>query len=650
MHEDGDDSPEMSQDHTNGTPTNRSTDDGWGILAAYHDSFGDLHETTTETRDALLRAMRLNAADPTVTDVPDVRVLGPDETMALSRPAELVLEDGTTLKLQDSVPPDLPLGYHDLMPADGRSPTMIIKSPGRCYLEPNLRIWGWAVQLYAARSSKSWGFGDFADLRRLGHWSAGLGAGAVLVNPLSAVAPVLPQQSSPYFPSSRRFHNPLYLRIEEVPGAADMGIDLEHLAATGRQLNEHRRIDRDQVFRLKMQALEVLWERRGGDALFDSFLEQRGESLRSFAAFCVLAEQFGGDWREWPGEYRRADSSAVSGFVEANADRLRFHAWLQWLLDEQLASAAQELPLVQDLPIGVDPGGADAWQWQDVLADGASVGAPPDEFNTLGQDWCLPPFIPHRLRGARFGPFIETIRSGLRHARGLRIDHVMGLFRLFWIPDGLGPKHGAYVRYPAEELLAIVAVESHRAGAWVAGEDLGTVEPEVRRRLAESRMLPYRLLWFEDDPPTDYPEQAMAAITTHDLPTVAGLWSGADFAAQSRIGVNPDEASYHKIRDRLTSATELPSDASDVEAVESAYQALAEAPSSVLVANLEDALAVGERPNMPGTIDEWPNWSLALPRNLDEIESSSLPHAIARSLSRSGDGLGSRTKRCPPRR
>ena len=414
----------------------------------------------------------------------------------LPRPAELVLEDGTLLKVQDSVPADLPLGYHELVFADGAPPVTIIRSPGRCYLEPGLRIWGWAVQLYAARSSKSWGFGDLADLRRLGRWSAGLGAGAVLINPLSAVAPVLPQQASPYFPSSRRFRNPLYLRIEEIPGAASTEIDLERLAATALALNEQRQIDRNQVFRLKMQALEALWGCWNGDAAFDSFLSQQGESLRAFAAFCTLAEQHGGDWREWPTEYRRPESSAVSRFVDANADRVRFHAWLQWLLDEQLAQAASELPLVLDLPIGVDPGGADAWQWQDVLANSASVGAPPDEFNTEGQDWCLPPFIPHCLRAARFRPFIETIRSALRHAQGLRIDHVMGLFRLFWIPNGLSPKHGAYVRYPSEALLAIVAVESHRAGAWIAGEDLGTVEPDVRRRLAENRMLPYRLLWF----------------------------------------------------------------------------------------------------------------------------------------------------------
>lgn len=626
----------MSQNRSHGTPTDHPTDDDWGILATRHDCFGNSHETTAETRDALICAMGLDPTNPTAGDVPDVRVLGPEETMALSRPAELVLEDGATLKVQDSIPADLPTGYHDLVFTGSAAPVMIIKSPGCCYLEPNLRIWGWAVQLYAGRSSQSWGIGDFADLRWIGRWSAGLGAGAVLINPLSAVAPVLPQQASPYFPSSRRFRNPLYLRVEEIPGAADLGIEVQRLATAARQLNKQRRIDRDQVFRLKMEALQKLWNRWTGDAGFDRFLDQGGESLRAFAAFCTLTEQYGGDWREWPVEYRRPDSSAVSRYVEANADRIRFHSWLQWLLDVQLARAAGELPLVQDLPIGVDPGGADAWQWQDVLANGASVGAPPDEFNTEGQNWCLPPFIPHRLRAARFGPFIETIRAALRHARGLRIDHVMGLFRLFWIPDGLGPKHGAYVRYPSEELLAIVSIESQRAGAWVAGEDLGTVESEVRRRLAKNRMLPYRLLWFEEDPPQDYPELAMAAITTHDLPTVAGLWNGADFDAQRRIGLSPDESSYRTVRKRLVDVAGLADESSDAEAIEKAYYALAQAPSAVLVANLEDAESVSERPNMPGTIDEWPNWSQALPEELESIESGSLARVIAESLSRDG--------------
>ena len=214
-----------------------------------------------------------------------------------------------------------------------------------------------------------------------------------------------------------------------------------------------------------------------------------------------------------------------------------YHAWLQWLLDRQLAEASRAIPILQDLPIGMDPGGADAWEWQDLLAKEMVIGAPPDAFNADGQDWQLPPFVPAKLRAAAYEPFIQTIRAALRHAGGLRIDHVMGLFRLWWIPNGQHPRKGWYVRYPADDLLGIVALESHRAGAFIVGEDLGTVEPGVRQRLALRRMLSCRLLWFEDRPPAEYPELSMASVTTHDLPTIAGLWSGADEAAQRSIGL-----------------------------------------------------------------------------------------------------------------
>lgn len=624
----------MNHEQSHGKRKRLAAESAWGILPEYRNSSKKACRTSPETREALIRAMGVTADTPSTTIGPQIRVIGPGETTAIDGPGELVLEDGTTLPVSESLPLDLPPGYHDLHMANQEQPAWIIKKPDGCFLDGGLRIWGWAVQLYAARSSQSWGIGDLGDLRRLGRWSRGLGAGALLINPLSAVAPIEPQQTSPYFPSSRRFLNPLYLRIEQVPSAADAGADLERLARQSRPLNEQRLIDRDRVFQLKMQALDMLWTRHHPPPSFDAFRREGGESLHSFATFCALAEQFGGNWREWPVEYRRPDSPQVKQFAEAKQERVSFHAWLQWLLDEQMAQAARELPLVQDLPIGVDPGGADAWQWQDVLASGASVGAPPDEFNTEGQDWCLPPFVPHRLRSLRFGPFIDTLRASLRHAGGLRIDHVMGLFRLYWIPEGLGPKRGAYVQYPADELLAIVAVESHRAGAWVAGEDLGTVEKDVRRRLADNRMLSYRLLWFEDKRPDKYPARSMAAITTHDLPTVAGLWSGYDMGARREIGLSADEESYAKIRKRLLAACTLSDGESPSEAVRRAYEALGRAPSSVLVANLDDALAVAERPNMPGTLDEWPNWSLALPTPLEEIEEAALPAAIAKCLSR----------------
>ena len=605
-----------------------------GIVPGYMDTSGTWRETTQETREALLRGMGLDPAGLRWDAGPDVRVLGPEETLSVSSPSELLLEDGSSLPIEQVVPADLPVGYHWLKSQDGGQKLWIIKSPGQCWLEPGMRLWGWAIQLYAARSRQSWGVGDLGDLHRLAGWAAQLDADVLLINPLSAAAPVLPQEPSPYYPSSRRFRNPLYLCIERMPGSRALGAELEQLAKAGRALNRSRQIDRGAVFRLKMPALERLWERHPRDPAFEGYCREMGDGLQAFASYCVLAEEFGRNWQVWPAEYRRPESPAVERFARSHESRRQFHMWLQWQLDQQLADAAALVPLIQDLPVGVDPGGADAWQWQDVLAHHVTVGAPPDEFNREGQDWELPPFVPHRLRAAFFRPFIETIRSALRHAGGLRIDHVMGLFRLFWIPEGFGPKRGAYVRYPTDELLAIVAVESHRARAWVAGEDLGTVEHTVHQRLAEQAMLSYKLLWFEGRPPREYPELAMAAISTHDLPTIAGLWTGADFAAEQRIGNNPSEASHRALRERLTNTSGVPADASPEQAIQKAYEALGQAPSAVLVASLDDALAVQDRPNMPGTIDQWPNWRLALPKPIEELDSAPLPKAIAQSLCR----------------
>jgi len=606
----------------------------WGIHPGYHDMFGFWHATSPQTQEALLAAMGVTPHPSAPEESLEVIVLRPGESRSLPAPGDLTLEDGTVLRVQHAFPPDLPIGYHRLRYDERSVETMVIQRPATCHFDPAMRIWGMAIQLYAARSAQSWGFGDLADLRRVARWSAELGAGAVLINPLSAAAPIVPQQASPYYPASRRFRNPLYLCVPEVPGAVELSDSLQPLAADAQAMNRLRQLDRDHVFRLKMEALDRIWQARPTDSDFDVYCRQQGEDLIVFATYCALAEQHGGDWRTWPIEYRESHSAVVARHREEHADRVRFHMWLQWLLDRQLAQASHHAPLVQDLPIGVDPGGADAWQWQDVLAHGATVGAPPDQFNADGQDWCLPPFVPHRLKAAGFGPFIQTIRSALRYAGGLRIDHVMGLFRLFWIPESFGPQGGAYVRYPADELLAIVAVESHRAQAWIAGEDLGTVEPHVREQLHENRMLSYRLMWFEDGPPRDYPSLSMAAITTHDLPTVAGLWSGADFAAQQRIGLRPSREGYEQLRQRLRNATGLGNGDPTLLAIRRAYEAMASAPSAVLVVNLEDAVAVEERPNMPGTIEQWPNWSIALPESLEQIETAELPRTIARAVSR----------------
>ncbi|HSS10281.1 MAG TPA: 4-alpha-glucanotransferase, partial [Acidimicrobiales bacterium] len=397
-----------------------------------------------------------------------------------------------------------------------------------------------------------------------------------------------------------------------------------------------RRIDRDAVWHLKSEALEALYAAFRSDPAFDRYRTEQGVALDEYATFCALGERHGFDWEKWPASLRRPDGPGIAPFAASRtgAHRIRYHSWLQWLLDGQLRSASRPLGLVHDLAVGADPKGADGWRWQDCLALGVTVGAPPDEFNTVGQDWGFPPFDPWRLRAAGYQPFIDVIRAGLRHATGLRVDHVMGLFRLFWIPSGSRPADGTFVRYPWSDLLDIVALESYRAGAYIVSEDLGTVEDFTRRELADRGVLSYRLLWFELTRPDSglWPELALAAVTTHDLPTVAGLWSGADLEVQRALHLHPNEKATGATRDKLASWIGVGDDEPVDAVIERAYRLLGHAPCVIATATLDDALAVEERPNMPATLDEWPNWSLALPRPLEELQRSPLAVAIAAAL------------------
>jgi 4-alpha-glucanotransferase len=607
-----------------------SHSDAFGIIKRYKDALGNWRQTPEETYTALLKAMGQQEAEK---DAP-VLVVRRGQRKRLKAPAEITFEDGGALSVKTTLPRDLPLGYHTLRYLDGNRNIRLIVSPGVCFLPKDLRVWGWSAQLYALRSSHSWGLGDFGDLRRLARWSAKeLGAGVLLVNPLNAASPVTPQQPSPYFPSSRRYRNLLYLRIEDIPGAADLKMDLDRLAAAGQALNRERRIDRNAVFNLKMHALRLLWQRFSGDARFDRFCNEQGEPLAQFATFCVLAERYNAGWHSWPADYQRPDSPEVARFAAVHTERVRFYQWIQWLLDEQLAKAAAEISLMQDLPIGVDPNGADAWAWQDVIANDATVGCPPDEYNTKGQDWGLPPLIPWKLRRAQYKPFIQTIRATLRYAGGLRIDHIMGLLRLFWIPKGANPGAGTFVRYASDELLAILALESERAKAFIVGEDLGTIDQKFRQQLMDSCVLSYRLVWFENDPPGGFPQQALAAVTTHDLPTIAGLWTGSDLKTQRELGLEPNEEGMNQIRNRVSAMLGVSEKAPINEIIKRTYELLGQAPSKIVSATLDDALAVEERPNMPGvTTERWPNWSLALPRSQEELEQHVLGREIAQAL------------------
>ncbi|MBV8305634.1 MAG: 4-alpha-glucanotransferase [Acidimicrobiia bacterium] len=531
-------------------------------------------------------------------------------------------------------------------PSAGDKP---VRGAARCP-RPPARGWGWAAQLYAARSLRSWGIGDLMDLDRLARWAAASGARFVLINPLHAAAPVLPQDPSPYNPSTRRFRSVLYLAVERVPGATD--VDIRETASLARALNADRLIDRDEVLRLKLDALGRVWDGFRGDRRFDAYVEEQGSALDKWATFCVLAETYGDDWRTWPAPYQRPGTPEAVRVWMGHHDRIRFHQWLQWLLDVQLREASSHVDVMHDLAVGFAPGGFDAWSWHDLLAPGVSIGAPPDEFNTQGQVWGLPPFDPWKLRAAGYRPFVETIRASLRHAGALRIDHALGLARLYWVPDGVDPTDGVYVRYPFGELLDVIATESEAADAYVVAEDLGTSSPEIIDGLAARGLLSYRLLWFEQRAPEEYPELAMAAVTTHDLPTVAGLWSGRDLEVQEALGLRPNADGWRAVRARLGALADTGSgldlgldeldgpdpDADVADVIVGVHRALAGAPSLLVSGTLDDAIAVVERPNMPGTTTEWPNWRLALPLPLEEIESHPLAHRVAAALQRDRAG------------
>jgi 4-alpha-glucanotransferase len=552
----------------------------------------------------------------------------------------VVLEDGGAITVGPSgtLPADVPIGYHELTPRDGDGGAVpLIVSPRRCHLPDRWRAWGWAAQVYASRSRASWGMGDLRDLATLAEWSATQhGAKFLMVNPLHAASPGVPQEASPYSPTSRRFRNPLYIHVEDVPGSDVLGGRLDELARQGRALNDSRSIDRDAVLDLKLGVLELIWEQVRSEPAFERWLGEQDIALQEYATWVVLAETFGPSWREWPEQFRRPGTSAVRSFADEHAPRVRFHCWLQWLTQLQLDRAGEHLAVIQDLPIGFDRNGADSWSWQHLVAAEASVGAPPDEFNPAGQDWGLPPFVPWRLQRAGYRPFIETVRATMPRNGGLRIDHIMGLFRLWWVPQGESPDNGGYVRYPTSDLLDIIAIESERAGALVVGEDLGTVEEGVREEMADRRILSYRLLWFEDDDPAEWPPLSMAAVTTHDLPTVAGVWDGSDVIAQKEFGVDPNEEGWEEIRTRVATATSIAEDASPVEAVEAAYTLLARAPSVLLSATLDDAAAEPERPNMPGVTDR-PNWCIALANPIEDLIAAPLPAAIATTLRAAAD-------------
>lgn len=600
------------------------TTDEWGIDDSWTDTQGRRQQASPATIAAIRDAMGAPGSGRRTW------VVRPDGADRLPVPCHLRLEDGSDLGELGRLPTPMPLGIHELMPADGSPSLSLLVSPGRCHLPTVLRTWGVVAQVPTTRSRQSWGIGDLGDMRTLAGWLATRGAGMLGLSPLHAPTPVSPLARSPYFASSRRWRNPLLIRVDEVPGG-----DASPVTALGREaraLLAAPVVDRDACWAIKRLALELIWAKVGPAerTRLDDWRAAQGEPLEGWARYCALAEQHGPSWHEWPTALRHPGRPAVLEAAALRADRVTFHAWLQLLAADQLDTLRQVGPrVVQDLAIGVDPAGADAWLWQDLMAPSFSVGAPPDEFEPDGQRWGLPPWIPWRLRDVGYRPLADLLRSALLPGGGLRIDHVMGLTRLFWIPNGGDPGDGAYVRFEGTELLDLVAMESARAGAIVVGEDLGTVEPGFRDRLTDAGILSTKVVWFEHDPPEAWPEQALAMVTTHDLPTVAGLSTGVDSPAAMRARV---EALVGPLSAR-------PSAQVSVEL----HRRLARSPAVLAAATVEDLVGVVERPNQPGTLDgERPNWSVALPVSVEDIPThiaaAPVLAALAESRSRLSPG------------
>jgi len=544
------------------------------------------------------------------------------------------------------VPAGLPLGYHRLHAQSGDDTTscVLVVTPAR--LEPPAalgarRTWGLAAQLYSVRSRRSWGVGDLADLADLATWAAvAHDAGFVLINPLHAAAPVAPMEPSPYLPVTRRFANPLYLRVEAVPEFAYLDESQREAVARARSgvSNTGDRIDRDAAWRAKSTALEAVFSVRrtaGRELAFQGYRRREGPGLQLFATWCAIAERHGGDWHAWPPELHDPAAPAVADFARQHAARVEFHAWLQWQLDEQLAAvqgaavrAGMPLGVVHDLAVGVDPNGADAWSMPDVFAQRVTVGAPPDPYNQAGQDWNQPPWRPDRLAELAYEPFRQMVSTVLRHAGGIRVDHVIGLFRLWWIPAGASPTEGTYVRYDHDALIGILALEAHRAGAVLVGEDLGTVEPWVRDYLRERGILGTSVLWFEYAdgggplPAPRWRRECLASVTTHDLPPTLAYLAGDHVRLRHDLGLLTrslqDElaADRHERQawlDELVRAGELTAPDADPEQVVLAlHRYLGRAPSRLLCLALTDAVGDRRAQNQPGTKDEYPNWRVAL--------------------------------------
>ena len=670
-----------------------------GIAPDYINAHGQTQAISAETRQRLLAAMQ--CVDITEEPLPPVAVFRKGQPVKLTPGGtasyrwQLTSEvgrcwsgeiaGGATLRL-----PRLAEGYHHLtlLQNNAQWQCRIIVAPPRCYepaaLQAGEKLWGTCVQLYTLRSASNWGIGDFSDLRQMLSEVAQRGGAFIGLNPIHALYPASPESASPYSPSSRRWLNVIYIDVATV---TDFRQSAEaqawwHSDETQRQLQAVRAtddVDYAGVTRLKLTALRLAWQQfslRGAEdpdlRAFDRFIDDGGESLLHQALFDALhawhsaQDPLRWGWPVWPAAWQQPDTPEVLAFRQQHHDEVRFYLWLQWLAASQFAACwqfcqqqAMPIGLYRDLAVGVAQGGAETWNDRALYCMQASVGAPPDILGPLGQNWGLPPMDPRIMRARAWDPWIALLRANMRDCGALRIDHVMALLRLWWIPQGEGAAQGAYVHYPIDDLLAILALESQRHRCMVIGEDLGTVPEAIVGKLHESGVYSYKVLWFEQTSPTrfrapdSWPVQAMAVATTHDLPTLRGWWQSDDLTLGSRLGLYPDKVILAGIaRDRLAAkqalleslhlSGSLPKRAGRQarrtrmgKALNRAMQRyLADSSSALLGLQPEDWLDMASPVNIPGTSDQYSNWRRKLSASLESIFSDARINALLRELDR----------------
>lgn len=680
-----------------------------GIAPGYHDIQGDYHAASEHTLRGLISAMgivcageveqqaslsaliaynqRLPACKVIVSGRDPWTIHLPHDIGGTSTRWEVHLEQGGTLEavVDDTLLrlPELPLGYHRLTTPDRQAHMLLIVAPARCYqpasIEQGGKTWGVSTQLYGLRTLADWGMGDYTALAGLVNWVSDQGGGIVGLNPLHALPLHDPEHASPYSPVSREFLNPLYLditAIAEFAGCIEAREEFAdpHFQTRLRWLRQHEIVHYNDVAAMKLPLLEMLYRHfraahlEPGDSrgqAFRAYQSQGGEALFHYALFCALQAHFHHldpstrGWQDWPSAYHDFHNPAVAAFARAHIEAVEFYQYLQWQCELQLAAAGKQawdrqmrIGLYGDLAVGAHPSGADTWIEPACFARGASIGAPPDAFAPQGQDWGLPPWIPYQLKAAGYAPFIRMLRANMRFTGALRIDHIMGLYRLFWVPEDMTAADGAYVHYPHEDLFAILALESQRNSCVVVGEDLGTVPDEVRELMSRYGLLSTRLMMFEKrwdgafKSPQEFPAAAVSSFGSHDTPTFNGYWTGRDLEWRDQLGTfagsgDKESARHQRERDKVLLVENLEAnDCSPPAELEtpstalaaSVYRCLSKSASAIVLVSAEDLMGAFEAPNIPGTIDQHPNWRRRLPLDLEHWNRHPRAEAILESV------------------